>query len=154
MSCLHLEGAVLSPQVDRMADARDTSLVDHLCSFRACDVEFEVGVLLPVSEEERELGKEAIVGVSEGREGLRARAAVQAAFKRLSSVDELLPVLETIGIGFLQDLLLACSLPKEKHSGRKVSTVPLPRCAFAQRRTPHRSRHSDRTRSCSGNGSV
>ena len=56
MSRLHLEGAVLCPQIDRMADARDAPLVDHFGRLWASNVEFEVGILLPVSEQEGKLG--------------------------------------------------------------------------------------------------
>lgn len=55
VSGLHLERAVLGPQVDGMADTCDAPLVDHLCGFGACNVEFEVGVFLPISEQQRKL---------------------------------------------------------------------------------------------------
>lgn len=45
--------------------------------------------------------EKAIVGVAERGEGLRTRVAVQASLESLGSLDEALPILEVIGIGFL-----------------------------------------------------
>ncbi len=101
MGGLHLEGAVLGPQVDRVGDAGATSLVHHLGRFGSGDVEFEVGVLLPVAEEERELEQEAVVGVAQGGQGLRAGVAAQAAVEGLACPDQLFPALEVVRIGVL-----------------------------------------------------
>ena len=48
----------------------------HFSRFSAGNGEFEVGIFLPVSKEQRELGEEAVVGVTRRRNGLRARVAI------------------------------------------------------------------------------
>lgn len=65
MSGLHLEGAVVGPEVDRVCDAGAASLVDHLRGLWARDVELEVGILLPVAEQERELDEESVVRIAQ-----------------------------------------------------------------------------------------
>ena len=122
VGCLHLEGAVLSPQVDRIGDAGNASFVDlggnllgcaratgisekiahHLCRFWAGDIKLHVGVLFPVSEQEGELEQEAIVGISKCRKGLRARVSVETALEGLTRFDQVLPVLETVRIRLLE----------------------------------------------------
>lgn len=121
MGSLHLEGAVLGPQVNRVGDACTTSLVDlekgvlamryrlfwncwpthHLCGFGAGDIELLIGILLPVAEQKRELEKEAVVSVAEGRNSLGARVPIQRAV-HLTRADKLLPGLEAVGIGVLR----------------------------------------------------
>lgn len=70
----------------------------HLCSFCAGDRELHVGIFLPVSEEERKLGEEAIVGMACGSDGLGVRVTVDATLKRLCAAHEFLPSFEVIGI--------------------------------------------------------
>lgn len=67
---LHFEGAIVCPKVDGVGDAGATALVDHLCGLWARDVEFEVGILLPVSEEKGKLEQESVVGVAQGGQSL------------------------------------------------------------------------------------
>jgi hypothetical protein len=45
-------------------------LTHHICSLSPSNGEFEVGIFLPVSEEEREFAEEAVVDVSGGGDGL------------------------------------------------------------------------------------
>lgn len=109
MGRLHLEGAVVRPQVDRIGDACASSFIDHLGRLGAGDIELHVGIFLPVSEEKRKLDEESIVGIAEGRKSLGARVAIQATLQCLTSLDEVLPVLEVIGIGFHLSIVLAHS---------------------------------------------
>lgn len=51
----------------------------HFCSFGTSDGELKVGIFLPVSEQEWELGQEAIVGVPDGVNGLGVRVAINTA---------------------------------------------------------------------------
>ena len=64
----------------------------HFGGLGTSDCELEISIFLPVAEEERELGKEAIVGFSGGGDGLWAGVATQFAFLLFGSADELLPV--------------------------------------------------------------
>lgn len=68
----------------------------HLCGLGAGYLKLEVGVFLPVSEEERELGEKAVVGVAGGCNSLGTGVAVQATLLRLEGCDQLLPVLELL----------------------------------------------------------
>lgn len=102
---LHLEGAVVFPQVYRVGDACDTAFVDlqasawimpaecsyYLRRFRARDRELEVGVLLPVAKEERELGEESVEDLSGCGYGLGAGVSVQTALEGLCRTNEGLP---------------------------------------------------------------
>lgn len=99
---LHLERTVLGPQVDRICDARAAPLINHLGRFRACDCKLEVGIFLPVSEEEWEFEEESVVGVAEGGERLRAGVAREATVEGLAGPNKLLPVLEAVWVGVLQ----------------------------------------------------
>lgn len=65
MSGLHLEGAIVGPEVDRVGNASAASLVDHLGRLWAGDVELEVGILLPVPEQEGELDEESVVCIAQ-----------------------------------------------------------------------------------------
>ena len=73
----------------------------HFCGLGPRDVEFEVGILLPVAEQKGKLEEESVVGIAQGGESLRARIPVQAALLRLAGTDELLPQLEIVVIGGL-----------------------------------------------------
>jgi hypothetical protein len=73
----------------------------HFGGLGARNVELEVRILLPVAEEQRKLEEEAIVRVAEGRQGLGTRVAVESAFQALAGADQLLPVLEVVGVGIL-----------------------------------------------------
>lgn len=68
---------------------------------RASNVEFEVGVLLPVAEEKRKLEKKPVEGIAHKSQSLRAGVSVEATLLGLAGANELLPVLEAVGIGFL-----------------------------------------------------
>ena len=70
----------------------------HVGRLGACDRKLEVGILLPIAEEERELRKESIVDISNGGYGLGAGVAIDAALKRFASAHELLPSLIAVGI--------------------------------------------------------
>jgi len=67
---LRLERAVVGPQIDRVRDAGHASLVDQFRSLCAGYGEFEVCIFLPVPEEQRKLGKEAIVDIAHRSDGL------------------------------------------------------------------------------------
>lgn len=103
MGCLHFEGAVISPKVDRVGDAGATSLVDHLCGLWARDVELKVGIFLPVSKEKRELEQEPVVCVAKGGKRLGAGVSVQATLEALAGANQFFPSLEAVGVGFLQN---------------------------------------------------
>lgn len=103
MGGLHLERAVVCPEVDRVGDAGAASLVDYLCRLWAGDVELEVGILLPVTKEEGELEKESVVCVAQGGKGLGAGVSIQAALEAFASANQLLPCLEAVGVGFLYE---------------------------------------------------
>lgn len=62
------------------------------------DRELEVGILLPIPEEQRKAREEAVVGVASGSDRARTRVAVQSSFLRLGSADQLLPALEIFGV--------------------------------------------------------
>lgn len=97
----HLEGAVVCPKVDRVCDAGATALVDHLSRLWARDVEFEVGIFLPVAEEKGKLEEESVVGVAQGGQGLGTGVSVQAALETFAGAHKLLPGFEAVWIGFL-----------------------------------------------------
>ena len=101
MGGLRFKGAILCPEIDRVADAGATTLVDHLGRLWARDVEFEIGIFLPVAEEKGKLEEESVVGLAEGSECLGTGVAVEATFESLTCANELFPVLETIRVGFL-----------------------------------------------------
>jgi hypothetical protein len=94
---LDLEAAVVRPQIYRVWYAGDTTFVDSLCCFGACYDELFVCVALPIHEEQRELGEEAIVDVAKGGDGLRTGVAIKAAFERFYSPDEDVPRLVVVG---------------------------------------------------------
>ena len=59
----------------------------HLSRLGVANREFEIGIFLPVSEKERELGKEAVVDVANEFDGRWARVARDAAFEVLRASD-------------------------------------------------------------------
>lgn len=65
-------------------------------------MELEIGILLPVAEEEWEFQQEAVVGVAKGRKRIRARVTVQTALESLACANQLLPGIVVVGISFLQ----------------------------------------------------
>lgn len=73
----------------------------HLGRLRTRDVELEVRILFPITKKERKLEKEAVVGISKGGQSLGARVTIESAFEALAGADQLLPVLEVIGVRFL-----------------------------------------------------
>lgn len=66
----------------------------HLSRLCTCNAEFKVGIFFPVSEEQREFGKKAIVGLAGSGYSLRTRVAIEAAFLRLGGAYELFPILK------------------------------------------------------------
>lgn len=97
MTSFDLEGTIICPKVDRVHDACNTSLVDlgivsrtsikgvgsetnHFSSLCSGDGKFKIRIFLPVSKEQRELGKEAIIYFTGGGDGLRAGVSIEAAF--------------------------------------------------------------------------
>lgn len=93
MTGFDLEGAIIRPQVYRCCDTRDAtfkylaivsrvlrrkcrSQPYHLGSLCTSDREFQIGIFLPVSEEEGEFGEKPIVRVSSCGDGLGARVAI------------------------------------------------------------------------------
>lgn len=101
MRRLHFERAIFRPQVDRAEDSGYTTLVHHFRRLWSGNVELGVGILLPVSKEEWELAEESIVGIAEGSQSLWAGVSVEASLDRRDRVDEVVPVLKRVGIGFL-----------------------------------------------------
>lgn len=95
---LDLEAAVVRPQVHAAGYARHAPLVHHLRGLRTSDGELDVRILLPVSEEQWELGQEAVVHGARGLDGGWGGVAVQTSFLRLGRADELLPRLELVWI--------------------------------------------------------
>ena len=98
MRRVHLERAVVGPEVYGRGDARDAALVDHLRSLGTANRELQVGILLPVSEEERDLGEEAVVDVANQLDGGWARVARNAAFEVRGASNERFPPLEVVFI--------------------------------------------------------
>jgi len=101
VSSLHLEGAILCPEINRVGDASTASLIHHLCRLGPGDIELQVRILLPVSEQERELEEELVVSIAQHRNRLRAGVPVKTTFECLACSNQLLPVFKAIGIGFL-----------------------------------------------------
>lgn len=101
MSCVHLERAVLRPEIYRVCDASAPPLIHHLGRLGARDVELQIGILLPVSEEERELEEESVVGIAKHGKRLRARIPRQPTLERFACPDELLVGVEVVRIRFL-----------------------------------------------------
>ena len=64
MARLHLEGAVIGPQVNRSRDRTNATLIDHFDSLCSANGEFKICILLPVPEEERKLVEEAVLDVA------------------------------------------------------------------------------------------
>lgn len=127
MSSFHLKGAILCPQIDRIGDAGASSLVHldmpirtrpisekrgGLCPYHfgrlgTRDVEFEISILLPVTEQQGELEEESIVCGAEGSQSLRARVSVETAFESFAGAYQFLPVLEVVGIGILDAMAMS-----------------------------------------------
>jgi hypothetical protein len=72
---------------------------DHLGRLGASDSKLEIGILLPVSEEQWELCKKAIVDTSGRCDGLRTRVSVQATFETFYRAHQLFPVLKLVWTG-------------------------------------------------------
>ena len=81
VACFDFEGAVASPEIDRVCDASNTTLVDlsrisacayvvapsshyHFCRFGSCYGELKFCIFLPIPEKQRELGQEAVIDIS------------------------------------------------------------------------------------------
>lgn len=104
MARIHLEGAVVCPEVNGRRNARYTSLVNHLRRLSTAYRELEIGIFLPVSEEERELPEEAVVHVAHQLNSRRARVACDAALEIRGASDERLPSLEVVFVFYLRDI--------------------------------------------------
>jgi hypothetical protein len=96
MGCLDLEVAVIGPEIYRVWNTGDTSLVNRLGCFCASNDELLVGVPFPVYEEEREFGEESIVDLSKRGDGLWAGVAIQAALESFDSSNKHVPRLVVI----------------------------------------------------------
>ena len=101
MGSLHFEGAVIGPEVNRVGDTGASPLVHHLCRLRARDVELEIRIFLPVSEQEGELEQESVVCVAQGGKSLGTGVPVQAALEAFACANQFLPILEAVRVGFL-----------------------------------------------------
>jgi hypothetical protein len=86
----------------------------HLGRLGAADGKFEVGVLLPVPEEERELGEEAVVGIADQLDGRGTRVARNAALELGRAGDEGLPALELV---FVLNLVAVSACPRRQVRG-------------------------------------
>lgn len=112
---LSLEGAVVGPEIDRGRNTGNTSFVDlftlatrssvrcmngahHVCSFTPGDREFQIGIFLPVSEQQRELGEKPIIGMAHCGDCLRVGVPVDTTFECLCASNEPFPGLEIIRI--------------------------------------------------------
>ena len=89
---LGFEAAVVGPEVDGIADASDTALVDlrvsahsnlllsncahHLCCLGSCNRKLHVCISLPEAVEQRISRKESVVCLSGRGDRLRTRVAV------------------------------------------------------------------------------
>jgi hypothetical protein len=72
---------------------------DHLGRLGASNGKLEVGILLPVSKEQWELCKKAVVNTSGRCDGLRTRVSVQTSFEPFYRADQLFPVFELVWTG-------------------------------------------------------
>ena len=148
MGGLHLKGAVVGPEVDRVGNASTASLVDHLCRLGTRDVELQIGIFLPVSEEGGELEEITVVGVAQRRQGLGARVSVQATVESFASFDEVLPALEAVGIRLLSknnqvSKQANVNGPNVRHLGgneqlAEEAALPFQQCICEPTRTPPR----------------
>lgn len=101
MTSVHLESAVVGPQVNRCGNSAYTTLIHHLSSLCATYREFKICVFLPISEEERELLNEAVVYIAHEFNRGGTRVACYAALKLRGASDDRLPSFELI---FVLDL--------------------------------------------------
>lgn len=97
----------------------------HFCSLGAGNGEFQVGILLPVAEEEREFGKEAVVGLAEGSDGMRTGIPVDTTLERLNRPNEFLPRLVVVRLLFLQRVSVSYTrnLRKTYYLGPELSEL-------------------------------
>lgn len=93
----------------------------HLCRFSASYREFQISILLPVAEEQRKLGEEAIIGVTRSGDGLRVGVAVDATFKGLCSANQFLPSFEIVGIVKLRSNQQGHPYRKETRVATRIS---------------------------------
>ena len=70
----------------------------HLRCFRSSDRELQIGIFLPVSEQEREFCEEAVIVVADGVDSLRVGVAIDTTLKHLGGTDKLLPSLKVVGV--------------------------------------------------------
>lgn len=69
--------------------------------------------------------KEAVVGIAERRESLRARVTIQAAVERFACLDEVLPVFEAVRVGLLRDATVSLGAATANWSVCKRTTRAL-----------------------------
>jgi hypothetical protein len=116
MGSLRLEGAVVGPQINGGGDASNTPFVNlgnpelapacaverapsyHVRCFCTRDGELQVGIFLPVSEQQGEFSQEPIVDVSDSCYGLRIGVAIDSTLQRLGTTNKLLPRLEVVRV--------------------------------------------------------
>lgn len=114
---LGLEATVVGPEIDGIADASDTALVDlhmsarsdmlssgcahHLCCLRSRDRELHVCISLPEAVEQRVSREESVVCLTSRGDRLRTRIAVQATLLRFGGANQFLPVLKLLGLSCL-----------------------------------------------------
>lgn len=98
-----------------------TGNAHHFGRLGAGDLELELGVLLPEAKVEGELGEEAIEGIAAGGERGGAGVAAQATFEGLARVDELLPVLELVGVGILFGASVAWSQERARGMNARLA---------------------------------
>lgn len=100
---------------------RHATITYHLGRLGSCNVELEIGVLLPVAKEQGKFEKESVVGIAQSPQGLGAGVAVQAALQTLAGAYKLLPVLEVIGIGVLQAQQMLANGPLVETAGATLA---------------------------------
>lgn len=75
----------------------------HVRSLGAGDGKLQVGIFLPITEQQRELGQEAVVNIAHGGDGLGVGVAVDSALERFASANQFLPGFEVIRVIELYD---------------------------------------------------
>lgn len=70
----------------------------HVRSLCSRHRELQIGILLPVTEEQGELGQKPVVCASDSCNGLRVGVAIDSTLQRLCGANEFLPCLEVVGI--------------------------------------------------------
>jgi hypothetical protein len=113
------EQTIIRPKVYTVRDTRDASFVNlhtpsacsyakrgsqvryHFSSFRSRNGEFEVGVFLPISEQQWELCQETIIHASHVGYGFETRTAIKSPLRGFHTANEGFPGIEIVRIIFL-----------------------------------------------------